>query len=48
MTSSVGSNGRATVPAQHDAVRSGIAVLVKMPVAQAIQVDQKETNASQN
>jgi len=46
--SSVGSKGQVTVPAQHDAVRSGVAILVKVPVAQAIHVGQKETSVSRN
>lgn len=47
-TSSVGSKDRVTVPAQHDAVHSGVAILVKVPVAQVIHAGQKETSVYRN
>lgn len=44
----VNSKDRAIVPEQHDVVHSEAAILVKVPVAQAIRVGRKGTNVFRN
>lgn len=47
-TSSVGSKDQGAVPAQHGVVRSEVAILEKVFVAQTTQAGRKETNVSRN